>query len=36
MAQHIEEKASIAITKDDIKSLIECASALRFGCIEQR
>lgn len=36
MAAHIEEKASVAISKDDIKNIVSYASALRFGCIQQR
>lgn len=36
MAALIEQKAAIAITKEDIKNIVQYASTLRFGCIEQR
>ena len=36
MIGYIEGRAPTAVSKDDIKHLIECAKALRFGCVEQR
>ena len=36
MVSYIEAKAISAISKEDIKHLLECVKELRVGCIEQK
>lgn len=36
MAEHIQNRAENALSKEDVKHVIECATELRFGCIEQK
>jgi hypothetical protein len=36
MIELIQSKAETAIKKEDVKEIVDLATALRFGCIEQR